>query len=340
MAREMINAFDCARCGQCCANQDLIQLTSYELFLLADHLGLSPADFFSRYCELGATSLNPMVHLYIRTNEMRCPFLDKNLCSVHLARPYACRAYPMRQLRTKTEDMKAFVRARYPILERTCSLFVLADGDELMGDKGLIIKQTIAYMVDEIYFNTVKTEPIDLTIPREVTAVFLRDRIARDNVASNLADPDGSSLENSMLPGIITMTLQARSWGAQISFVNKPSELSVREDARMGKYLLAKTDALSVDALRALVEGGRMDLGRSFVSIHQGTARISAIYASSVDRAAIGFQFELDTSMVERLSSDRARPTYIFFLPEDGSTTMAVGLVLIDGWFQILENYI
>lgn len=319
--------FECALCGQCCANQDLVQLTSYELFRLSGHLGVPPAEFFDRYCELGATSLNPMVHMYIRTTGMRCPFLKEKLCSVHQARPYACRAYPMRKMSTRAGDMKAFVRQKYPMLESTCSLTAMDDEAQLLGDLDLLTDQTIAYMVDEIYFNTIRPETVDLSVPYEVTGVFREDNVVRKIVCSYLFEPE-NALENTHLPGIIAIMLQARAWNSPVSLVKQPSDISVQEDPRIGPYLLVKTDVLSVDALRALVESGRMDLGRSFVALQGGKARISAVYASSADRAAIGFQLETDAITVERLSDGGARPMYVFFLPEDGSTTKAVGLAV------------
>jgi Fe-S-cluster containining protein len=323
-----IRPFECAMCGQCCANQDLIQLTSYELFRLADYLNVTPADFFNRYCTVEATSQNPMLHLYLKTVEQRCPFLDGTLCSVHQARPYACRAYPKRQPYLKAGEMKAFVRAKYPMLEKTCDLFELADAVEMIGDGNVLTDQTIAYMVDELYFNTIKPEAVDLTVPYNITEAFLNDGVVREIVISYLARPTCGSLADSQMPGILAMALQARSWGTQVSFVRQPSAISLQEDARIGPYLLAKTDAVSVEALRALVESGRMDLGRAFFAEKGGKVGISAVYGSSVDGVAIGFQLEADAAEMERLSDGGARPVYVFFLPEDGSSTKAVGLAI------------
>lgn len=324
----MINAFDCSMCGHCCANQDLIQLTSYELFRLAEHLKQSPAELFDTCCELCATSLNPMVHMYIKTVEMRCPFLDEKLCSVHRARPYACRAYPMRQLNTKARSMKAFVREKYPMLEATCSLFGLEDDEELIGDPALLTEQTIAYMVDEIYFNTIGPETANLRVPCDITIAIMNDDAAREPVRLYLSDPTGRPLENTGLPGLIALMLQARAWGVPLSLAKQPQEVSTQEDPRIGPYLLAMTDTPSVDGLRALIEGGRMDLSRSFIAVQGGKARISAVYASSVDKVAIGFQIETNAAAVDRLSGERTQPVYIFFLPDDGSTTKAIGLAV------------
>lgn len=323
-----IREFKCVMCGQCCANQDLIQLTSYELFHLAERLKMYPVDFFNRYCVIETTSLNPELHLYLRTVEQRCPFLYGKLCSLHDARPYACRAYPTRQAYLKAGDMKAFVRSRYPMLEKTCDLFELDDGVEMIGDGNVLADQTIAYMVDEIYFNTIRPETVDLTVPYDITESFLSDGFVRQIVISYLARPTLGPLADSHMTGIIAMSLQARTWGTPVSFVRQPSDISVQEDARIGQYLLAKTDSLSVDALRALVESGRMDLGRAFFNTVGGKARVSAVYGSSADNVAIGFQLEVAADAIERLTSGGAGPMYVFFLPEDGSTTKAVGLTV------------
>lgn len=323
-----IRPFECAMCGQCCANQDLIQLTSYELFRMAEHLNVLPADFFNRYCTIEATSLNPMLHMYLKTVGQRCPFLDGKLCSVHQARPYACRAYPKRQPYLKAGEMKAFVRAKYPMLEKTCDLFELDDTVEMIGDADVLADQTIAYMVDELYFNTIKPDGVDLTVPYDVTEAFLNDGVVREIVISYLARPTCGSLADSQMPGIIAMALQARNWNTQVSFVRQPSDISVQEDGRIGPYLLAKTDAVSVEALRALVESGRMDLGRTFFAERGGKVGISAVYGSSADGASIGFQLEADAAEMGRLSNGGVKPVYVFFLPEDGSSTKAVGLAV------------
>ena len=321
-------SFDCARCGRCCASQDLVQLTAYELFGLAGHLGLPPATFFDRYCVLAATSLNPASHLYIRTTDSRCPFLDGSLCAVHEARPFACRAYPMRQLSSTAGSMKAFIREKYPLLEGSCSVFQLPDEDLLAGDPGLLADQSIAYMVDEVYFNTLAPDAVDLSVPYAVTAELLKSPEAREAALEHLSRPGESPLKDGRVPGLAAMMLQARQWGLELVLVRQPSSVSVREDPRMGKYLLATTGCTSVAALQALVEGG-MAMCRAFRGqTAPGKALISAVYAPSAGRKAIGFQLEIDDASLEAVSRGCTGMLYVFFLPDDGSSTRAVGLVI------------
>lgn len=324
----VFNEFKCTMCGQCCANQDLIQMTTYELYSLAQHLNMSPVEFFDRYCTVGATSQNPAVHIYLKTTDMRCPFLNGKMCSVHEGRPFACRAYPSRQLRTGSGEMKAFVRNKYPMLEQTCSLFDLDDTDELIGDADLLTRQTIAYVVDEIYFNSILPETVDLSVPYEVTGAFLTDEMTGQATAAHLVDPARSTL-NGPVTGMIAMTLQALTWGCRISFARNPSKLTIESEERIGEFLLAQTDSASVDALRALVESNRMDRGRAFAApLPGGKALISAVYGSSTDRVAIGLQIEVEAAKLAIMTGEGKRPLVVFFLPEDGSSSRAVGLAI------------
>lgn len=321
-------------CGQCCANQDLVQLTAYELYRLARHLGLDPVEFFNRYCELGSTNLTPFTHLYIRTNDMACPFLNGNLCSVHEARPYACRAYPMRAFNTLVSGMKEFIRAKYPMIEATCSIFRLNDGDVLAGDLRLLTDQTISYWVDDIYFNMICADgKVDLSIPHEASEYYIANKEVRDAAAGYLKEPESppANLTAERAYARIAMALQSIVWGTSPSFIREPASLSLEEDTRIGKYLLMTTDADSVKALRALVESGSMDLSRTFVMDSRGypdRLLVSTINGSSVSHVAIGFSFDIDKIQADTITQGGRMPLYVFFRPEDDSTSQAVGFCL------------
>ena len=79
-------AYSCNGCGRCC-RCFRIQVNPYEVLRLARHLGVSTADFTSRYLEDGP---------YLRRREDGvCVFLGDKLCGVHPARPLVCRLYPL-----------------------------------------------------------------------------------------------------------------------------------------------------------------------------------------------------------------------------------------------------
>jgi hypothetical protein len=224
--------------------------------------------------------------------------------------------------------MKAFIREKYPLLEGSCSVFQLPDEDLLAGDPGLLADQSIAYMVDEVYFNTLAPDAVDLSVPYAVTAELLKSPEAREAALEHLSRPGESPLKDGRVPGLAAMMLQARQWGLELVLVRQPSSVSVREDPRMGKYLLATTGCTSVAALQALVEGG-MAMCRAFRGqTAPGKALISAVYAPSAGRKAIGFQLEIDDASLEAVSRGCTGMLYVFFLPDDGSSTRAVGLVI------------
>lgn len=322
--KKVIREFECAMCGRCCASQDLVQVTSYELFRLADFLGMKPAAFFGRYCELTATNLNPAPHLYIKTAGGACPFLKDRKCSVHEARPYACKAYPMRVYWSPAVDTKAFVRSRYPALEETCSLFRIDDGDVLLGDHVLLARQTIAYWVDDAYFS-MESGPADLSIPRRVADFYIHDEEMRETAKRYVVDPQypPSAFGAEIAYAKISLTLQAAMWNLIPAEIRATGRI-ISEDERVGKYLLLTTDAGSVNAVRMLVDGSRLDRARTLgmaSKSYPGKYVIAAIHGSSADGVAVGFSFDADRELLEELTANGTRPLYVFFTsgnPADG----------------------
>lgn len=312
---KVVRDFECAMCGRCCASQDLVQLTAYELYRLARHLGADPAEFFRRYCTVTATSLNPKPHLYIRTAGSACPFLEEGRCSVHAARPYACQAYPMRVYWATAGEMKSFVRSRYR-LEDTCSLFGLDDDDVLLGDYRLLARQTVAYWVDDAYFG-MAGPVVDLSVPYRVADLYVHDPAileAAKRYAVNPAHPP-SAFAAEMAYARIALTIQAALWGATFAFVATEGPETC-EDGRIGRYLRLEAGGDAVRALRLLVEGGRMDLARTMAMDSQArpdTRIVAAAVGSSPDAAALGFVFAAGRNQIEELTSNGKRPLQVFF---------------------------
>jgi Fe-S-cluster containining protein len=318
--------FSCAMCGQCCANQDVIQLTSYELFRLADHLKVSPVELYERYCTIAETSLNVRKHMYIRTTDGRCPFLDGRLCSVHEARPFACRAYPMRVPESTAGDMKRFVQQRYPMLEPTCSLFKLADNATLNGDMQLLASQTIAFAVDEIYFNMIADEAVDLSVPCRVAATFMDDVAARMEAMEFLQTGGRTPMLRTI--GRMAMALQAAVWGANITFVREPSKITLEHAVKPGNYVLAATDKASVDVVKFLVQSPSLHCKAFSMNSSPGKMLVSAAYAAPDRGLAVGFQLELEDASIKEMTWDGTTPLYVFFMPEGEEAGQAVGLTL------------
>jgi Fe-S-cluster containining protein len=322
----VLSEFECAMCGQCCANQDVIQLTAWELFRLADHLGCPPVELYERHCTIAETSLNIRKHMYIRTTAGRCPFLDGSRCGVHPARPFACRAYPMRVPEAAAGDMKRFVRLKYPMLERSCSLFRLDDDAVLDGDMTLLTDQTIAFAVDEIYFNMITEAAVDLAIPARVASAFMEDAAARAEATEFLQTGGKTPMVRSI--GRMAMALQAAAWGAEITFVREPSRITLEHAVKPGNYVLAATGRASVDAVKNLVQSPSLYCKAFSMVSAPGKLLVSAAYAAAERGLAIGFQLELEDASIREMTWNGATPLYIFFVPEDEEAGQAVGLTL------------
>ncbi len=326
MMNKVVRDFECAMCGRCCASQDLVGLTAYELYRLAGYLSLEPADFFNRYCVLTATSMDPSRRLYIKTSGGACPFLEGNKCGVYEARPYACRAYPMRVYWAQAGDMKAFVRSRYK--EEACSLFKLDDGDVLLGDYELLAKQAIARWADDAYFS-MAGDRADLAIPYRVADFFIHDAETKNAAKRYVVNPEHppAGRDAGLAFARISLMLQAAIWGTTAALVPLDKQ-AVGEDGRIGKYLLLTTDADSAKALRLLVESGRLDLAKTLAITNDEGHIIAAIQGSSSDHVALGFLFEADRGTLEALTDNGNKPLRVFFRAEGAGDEKLAGFSL------------
>jgi hypothetical protein len=329
--KKVIRDFECAMCGRCCACQDLVQITAFEMFRLASHIGMAPADFYDKYCELTATNLNPSPHLYIKTSNGACPFLRDDHCGVYEARPYACKAYPMRVYWSPAGDVKELIRSRYPMLESTCSLFKLDDGDVLLGDYELLARQMIAYWVDDAYF-TLESGRVDLSIPNRVADFYIHDREMTATAKRYVVNSDHppSAFDSEEAYARISLTLQAAMWGLTAGFTEVTGQ-SVDENERIGKYMLLSTDGESAKALRLLIDSGRLDLARTLVlgsKSHPGRYVIGAVHGSSSDHIALASVFYSDKETIEELTGCGKKPLYVFFTAEADTEGKLAGFPL------------
>jgi len=82
------SAFSCRRCGHCCQGTGGIVLAAKDRARLAVHLGMSIDAFVAAH----VSRRGGKFHLKTRDDGF-CVFFDQG-CSVHLARPDICRAWP------------------------------------------------------------------------------------------------------------------------------------------------------------------------------------------------------------------------------------------------------
>lgn len=80
-------SYTCHACSKCCVDK-VIRTGPYETLRLAEHLQLSTTELLARYTEAGGTVLQTK-------DDNSCVFLHDGHCSVHPARPLACRLYPL-----------------------------------------------------------------------------------------------------------------------------------------------------------------------------------------------------------------------------------------------------
>jgi Fe-S-cluster containining protein len=91
-------SYRCGRCGNCCRDK-LIQVSPYEVGLLAEFLGISTTLLIRDYLD--------GVHLRRQENG-NCIFFGEHGCTVHDARPEVCRLYPLGH-RISAEGHESFV---------------------------------------------------------------------------------------------------------------------------------------------------------------------------------------------------------------------------------------
>jgi hypothetical protein len=87
LTRETPFSYQCGRCLQCCRSKT-IPLNPYEVARLAAYLGETTTQFLARHTVMGGAALR-------RRDDEACVFLGEDGCTVHPARPLACRLYPL-----------------------------------------------------------------------------------------------------------------------------------------------------------------------------------------------------------------------------------------------------
>lgn len=100
--------FECTGCGECCRLPGgRVEITREEAGDIAIHLGISPDEFFSGYCENGEKGLELK-----DKNGHECIFLENDRCVVYEARPLQCRTFPFwpenLKSRHRWESLKTF----------------------------------------------------------------------------------------------------------------------------------------------------------------------------------------------------------------------------------------
>ncbi|MFO7760332.1 MAG: YkgJ family cysteine cluster protein [Thermodesulfobacteriota bacterium] len=81
--------FECQRCGYCCHGAATVSLNDRDLQRMSDYLGLSLSELEERYLRKKGNFLE------MKTVDGHCIFYRDNGCTIHPARPWRCRQWPL-----------------------------------------------------------------------------------------------------------------------------------------------------------------------------------------------------------------------------------------------------
>ncbi len=86
-ADKAFSGIKCIECGNCC-RENIPLLDEQDVLRVSKHLGLKSDDFI-----IGHLHKYEKYNIYIM-NEVPCPFLEGNECSIYDQRFHSCKAYP------------------------------------------------------------------------------------------------------------------------------------------------------------------------------------------------------------------------------------------------------
>jgi len=90
--RTLLSFTGCQRCGNCCRVRGYVRLTTGDVDVLTDVLGLPMQEFTSRFTRLTRERTGLSL---IEKDDGSCIFLDAGgACKVHSAKPKQCRDFP------------------------------------------------------------------------------------------------------------------------------------------------------------------------------------------------------------------------------------------------------
>ena len=89
--------FDCSECGDCCRNVNgAVRVESLDLYRLARFTGLEMSEACLQFTDTALLVPGfPILVLKTKQHMDACVFLKSSRCSVHSAKPRACRTYPL-----------------------------------------------------------------------------------------------------------------------------------------------------------------------------------------------------------------------------------------------------
>jgi len=86
----------------------------YDVIRIKNNLGLTSTEFLKKYtkCQIGYNSGLPVVLLKMR-DDLKCPFVSDEGCTIYKDRPSSCRLYPLVRMRSKDEEYYFIIREEH-----------------------------------------------------------------------------------------------------------------------------------------------------------------------------------------------------------------------------------
>lgn len=134
-------AFDCKLCGHCCLGEGGIVVGPKDLTRICAHLNMSPEEFETAYGERRGGKL------MIRVKEdTYCIFFEEGKgCSVHVAKPDICRAWPFFRGNIVDKDSLEMAKDFCPGIKADIQHADFAEaGVGYLHNKGLLASDTTA----------------------------------------------------------------------------------------------------------------------------------------------------------------------------------------------------
>jgi len=99
--------------NKCCYDLNLF-LMPYDIIRLKNRLKMTSTEFLKKYTKMhiGYNTGLPVVTLKMR-NDLSCPFVTEDGCSVYKDRPSSCRLYPLARIRIDDNEFYYIVREEH-----------------------------------------------------------------------------------------------------------------------------------------------------------------------------------------------------------------------------------
>ncbi|HEY3422261.1 MAG TPA: YkgJ family cysteine cluster protein [Methanocellaceae archaeon] len=153
-------SFECKCCGLCCERDPYYAVSLLDIRNISTALGMSPMDFFNRFCDVVVTPGGFRYSVILAPNG--CPFLKDKLCGIHFFKPIGCWVFPESSL-LPVRDLKKHVNA-IP----TCGILEMQDDDRpLDTDFVVLAARDIHFECTKSYFDSHDT--LDENSWREAT---------------------------------------------------------------------------------------------------------------------------------------------------------------------------